>query len=82
MRRLLPLLMLVGCASHVNGCEGNDAVRYALFLDEKAHCWSLKYGNSGEDDYAICQVSEETWLCQGDGHCWPLGPAVLVRRVK
>jgi hypothetical protein len=33
-------------------------IRYANFLEPRADYWSLKYGGSGADDYAICQVSE------------------------
>ena len=81
MNRLMTLLILIGC-NHKNGCDGNDAIRYAQFLDSGARCYSLVYGDSGDQDYAICQVSEETWLCQGDGHCWVRGPLVQVRRVQ
>ena len=79
--RLIPLILLVGCTSHINGCEGSDASRYAHFLAPDAYCANIKYGDVGEYDYSICTVSQtERWLCQGDGHCWPLGPAIQIQR--
>lgn len=83
IRDIIWAVILAGCESHRNGCNGNDATRYAHFLDSRADCWTIAYGDSGQLDYSLCTVDHhEDWLCQGDGHCWPLGQPVVMKRVQ